>query len=42
MLGAVHEALEQQKEILYEDERREFAADWKTKYYDFALYWWVI
>jgi hypothetical protein len=42
MLGAVHEALEQQKEILYEDEWREFAADWKMKYYDFALYWWVI
>jgi hypothetical protein len=42
MLGAVHEALEQEKEILYEDEWREFAADWKKKNYDFALYWWVI
>ena len=42
MLGAVLEALEQDKEILYEDEWREFAADWKTKNYDFALYWWVI
>ena len=42
MLGAVREALEQEKEILYEDEWRELAADWKTKNYDFALYWWVI
>jgi hypothetical protein len=30
--------LEQEKEILYEDEWREFAADWKKKNYDFALY----
>ena len=42
MLGAVREALEQENEILYEDEWRELAADWKTKNYDFALYWWVI
>ena len=42
MLGAVRKALEQEKEILYEDEWRELAADWKTKNYDFALYWWVI
>jgi hypothetical protein len=42
MLGAVREALEQEKETLYEDEWRELAADWKTKNYDFALYWWVI
>ena len=40
--AAVREALEQEKEILYEDEWRELAADWKTKNYDFALYWWVI
>jgi len=42
MLGAVREALEQEKEILYEEEWRELAADWKTKNYDFALYWWVV
>jgi hypothetical protein len=42
MLGAVREALDQEKEILYEEEWRELAADWKTKNYDFALYWWVI
>src|SRR5919107_4020292 len=40
MLGAVRETLEHEKEILYEDEWIEFAADWKTKNYDFALYWW--
>ena len=42
MLGAVREALEQEKEILYEDEWTELAAVWKTKNYDYALYWWVI
>ncbi len=42
MLGAVREALEQEKEVLYEEEWREFAAHWRTKSYDFALYWWLI
>ncbi len=39
MLGAVREALERQKEVLYEEEWGEFAAHWSKKSYDFALFW---
>lgn len=42
MLGAVREALQQGKEILYEEEWEEFAAVWREKSYDFALFWWLI
>jgi hypothetical protein len=42
MLGAVRKASEQEKEVLYEEEWGEFAAHWRTKSYDFALYWWLI
>jgi hypothetical protein len=42
MLGAVREALEQEKEILYEQEWGEFATNWREKGYDFALFWWLI
>ena len=42
MLGAVREALEQEKEVLYEDEWEEFAGHWRKKSYDFALFWWLI
>jgi hypothetical protein len=42
MLGAVREALEQEKEVLYEEEWGEFAAHWRKKSYDFALFWWLI
>jgi len=42
MLGAVREALEQEKEVLYEDEWEEFAGHWGKKSYDFALFWWLI
>ncbi len=42
MLGAVREALEQDKEILYEEEWEEFATSWSKKRYDFALFWWLI
>jgi len=38
MLGAVREAFGQEKEVLYEDEWGEFAAHWRMKSYDFALY----
>jgi hypothetical protein len=42
MLGAVREALEQEKEILYEEEWEGFATNWSKKSYDFALFWWLI
>ena len=42
MLGAVSEALEQEKEILYEQEWGEFVTNWREKGYDFALFWWLI
>ena len=42
MLGAVHEALEQEKELLYEEEWEELATEWRKKSYDFALFWWLI
>ena len=42
MLGAVREALEQEKEVLYEEEWGELAAHWSNKGYDFALFWWLI
>ena len=42
MLGAVREALEQEKEILYEEEWKGFAKNWSKKSYDFALFWWLI
>ncbi len=42
MVGAVREALEQEKEVLYEEEWEEFATDWRKKSYDFALFWWLI
>ena len=42
MLGAVREALEQEKEVLYEDEWEEFAGHWRKKSHDFALFWWLI
>ena len=42
MLGAVREALEQEKEVLYEDEWDEFAGHWRKKSYDSALFWWLI
>ena len=42
MLGAVRRALQQEKEILYEEEWEEFATQWSNKSYDFALFWWLI
>jgi hypothetical protein len=42
MLGAVREALEQEKEILYEEEWEGFATNWSKKSHDFALFWWLI
>lgn len=42
MLGAVHKALERNKELLYEEEWEELAAQWRKKSYDFALFWWLI
>jgi len=39
MLGAVREALKQEKEELYEHERKELARNWSRKSYDFALFW---
>lgn len=42
MLGAVHKALEQEEELLYEEEWQELATEWKKKSYDFALFWWLI
>ena len=41
IVGAVREALEQDKELLY-DEWEELAAHWRKKSYDFALFWWLI
>src|SRR3712207_461332 len=42
MLGAVHKALEGERELLYEEEWQELAAAWRKKSYDFALFWWLI
>jgi hypothetical protein len=42
MLEAVLEAPEQGQEILYEQEWGEFAAHWRRKGYDCALFWWLI
>jgi hypothetical protein len=42
MLGAVREALEREREVLYEEEWEEFAGRWREKGYDLALFWWLI
>lgn len=42
LLGAVRVALQQKKEILYEEEWEEFTARWRKKRYDFALFWWLV
>jgi hypothetical protein len=42
MLGAVHKAPEQKKELLYEEEWEELATARRKKSYDFALFWWLI
>ena len=42
MLGAVHQALEQKKVLLYEEEWEERATAWRKKSHNFALFWWLI
>ena len=42
ILGAVHDALEHKRELLYEGEWEDLAAGWRKKHYDFALFWWLI